>query len=85
MEKIKFAIEIAKFLVYLYSVIKALVLEIESLIPESGKGAEKFNIVKNAIINGGRIAGFTEEITDAAEQIIDRTIDQTVALEINGD
>lgn len=84
MEKVKFAIEVAKFLVYLYGIVKALVLEVEDLIPESGSGAKKFAIVKKAIIEAGEIAGFADGVATYAEGAIDKAINNAVSEEING-
>jgi len=84
MGKIQLAIQIAKIVLFLFFGLKDLVLQAEELVPESGKGKEKFAAVKAAIAAAAGVMGIAEQAVKAADKIIDDKINETVAKEING-
>lgn len=84
MSKIKLAIEIAQFVLFLIQAVKTLVLQAEEQLPEPGRGSEKFAWVKEAVVTAAQIAGFASDAVTAVDQVIDAKINQTVDADING-
>jgi hypothetical protein len=83
MSKFKLAFEIARFVLFLVTSIKNLVLEAEEQLPESGKGSEKFAAVKKAVIIAAKYAEISEKAVDTVDGFIDEQINQTVEETIN--
>jgi hypothetical protein len=82
--KLKQAFEIARFVLFIVTSVKALVLSAEEQLPESGKGSEKFAAVKQAIIMAARYADIASDIITTLDQYIDEQIDSAVSKWVNG-
>ena len=54
MGKISLAMEIAKFVLFIIRSLKDLVVQAEEMMPEPGRGSEKFAAVKEALITAAR-------------------------------
>lgn len=85
MTKLKLAFEIAKFILFVVTALKTLVINAEERLPESGHGKEKFAAVKKAIVLAAAYAGIAREAIEAADDFLNREIDATVASEINNE
>ena len=83
MGKLKLAFEIARFVLFLIASIKALVLQAEEQLPEAGKGSEKFQAVKTAVITAAKYADIADEEVDKADEFINDSIEGAVAKLIN--
>ena len=83
MGKLKLAFEIAKLVLFLIASIKDLVLQAEEQLPESGKGSEKFQAVKTAVITAAKYADIADEAVDKADDFINDAIEGAVAKFIN--
>ena len=83
MGKLKLAFEIAKFVLFLIASIKDLVLQAEEQLPEAGKGSEKFQAVKTAVITAAKYADIADEAVDKADEFINDSINGAVAKFIN--
>ena len=83
MSKLKLAFEIARFVVFLVTSIKDLVLQAEEQLPESGKGSEKFAAVKQAVIIAAKYADIGGEAVEAVDGFINEKINETVKETIN--
>lgn len=84
MGRFKLAFEIARFVLFLITSVKDLVLEAEEQLPESGKGSEKFAAVKTAVVAAAKYADIADEAVQKADAFIDDTIEHTVGTVING-
>lgn len=80
---IKSAIEIAKFALFVVRSVRELVVEIEQAMPEPGKGAEKFAIVKKTLITVAKYMGISTAVLETVDGMIDSQINEAVAEEIN--
>lgn len=83
MGKFKIAFEIARFVLFLVTSIKDLVLEAEERLPESGKGSEKFAAVKKAIITAAKYAEIGDDAIDKVDGFIDDQINSAVETHIH--
>ena len=83
MTKLKLAFEIGKFVVFIITSIKTLVLSAEEQLPEGGHGKQKFEAVKTAIIMAAKYAEIADEAIDAVDGFIDDQIEGAVAKFIN--
>lgn len=83
MSKFKLAFEIARFVLFLVTSLKDLVLEAEEQMPERGRGSEKFAAVKKAVITAAKYAEISEKAVDTVDDFIDSQINQTVSETIN--
>ena len=83
MGKLKLAFEIARFVVFLISSLKELVIQAEEQLPESGKGSEKFAAVKKAVIVAAKYADIADEAVDKVDDFIDEQIEGAVGKFIN--
>ena len=79
MGKLKLAFEIARFVLFLIASIKDLVLQAEEQLPESGKGSEKFEAVKTAVITAAKYADIADEAVDKVDEFINDSIEGAVA------
>ena len=84
MGKLKLAFEIARFVLFLIASIKDLVIQAEEQLPESGKGSEKFQAVKTAVITAAKYADIADEAIEKADAFVDDAIEGAVAKFING-
>jgi hypothetical protein len=84
MGKIQLAIQIARLALFLFFGLRELVLQAEELVPESGKGKEKFAAVKQAIAAAAAVMGIAEQALKVYDKTIEERIEETVAKEING-
>lgn len=78
------AFEVAKFLVWLILSVRKLVADAEQEMPEQGRGSEKFAAVKEAVTVAAQVAGMTDAAIDAVRPLVDKKINDAVAVEING-
>jgi hypothetical protein len=83
MGKISLAMEIAKFVLFIIRSLKDLVVQAEEMMPEPGRGSEKFAAVKEALITAARYAGMADEAVDRADAFIDEKINKEVQVQIN--
>ena len=83
MGKLKLAFEIARFVLFLIASIKDLVLQAEEQLPEAGKGSEKFQAVKTAVITAAKYADIADEAVDKVDEFINDSIEGAVAKFIN--
>ncbi len=83
MGKISLAMEIAKFVLFIIRSLKDLVVQAEEMMPEPGRGSEKFAAVKEALITAARYAGMADEAVDRADAFIDEKINKEVDQQIN--
>tara|TARA_R110000744_G_scaffold61849_13_gene127849 strand:- start:68 stop:325 length:258 start_codon:yes stop_codon:yes gene_type:complete len=83
MGKLKLAFEIARFVLFLITSIKDLVIQAEEQLPEAGKGSEKFQAVKIAIITAAKYADIADEAVDKADEFVNNSIEGAVAKFIN--
>jgi len=80
---IKTAIEIAKFILFVVRSVRELVVEIEQAIPEPGRGAEKFAIVKKTLLTVAKYMGISKAVLETVDGMVDDQINEAVAEEIN--
>ena len=83
MGKLKLAFEIARFVLFLITSIKDLVIQAEEQMPEAGKGSEKFAAVKEAVLTAAKYADIADEAVDKADEFIDNHIEDAVKKFIN--
>lgn len=83
MSKLKLAFEIGRFVVFIITSIKTLVLNAEEQLPASGQGQEKFEAVKTAIIMAAKYAEIADEAIVAVDGFIDEQINGAVGKFIN--
>lgn len=83
MGKLKLAFEIARFVLFLITSLKELVLQAEEQLPESGKGSEKFAAVKEAVITAAKYADIADEAVEKADAFVDDAINSAVGKFIN--
>lgn len=83
MNKLKMAFEIARFVLFIVTSVKTLVLNAEEQLPESGRGAEKFAAVKQAVLMAAGYADIASEAIQALDAFLDEQINTTVARWIN--
>ena len=83
MTKLKLAFDIAKFVLFLVTSIKDLVLQAEEQMPESGRGSEKFAAVKQAVITAAKYADIGSDAIEKVDGFIDEKINDTVKETIN--
>lgn len=83
MGKLKLAFEIAKFVLFLITSIKELVIQAEEQMPESGKGSEKFAAVKQAVLTAAKYADIADEAIDKADDFLNEHIESAVDKFIN--
>ena len=58
-------------------------LQAEEQLPEAGKGSEKFQAVKTAVITAAKYADIADEAVDKADEFINDSIEGAVAKFIN--
>jgi len=80
---IKTAIEVAKFILFVVRSVRELVVEIEQAIPEPGRGAEKFAIVKKTLLTVAKYMGISKAVLETVDGMVDDQINEAVAEEIN--
>ena len=80
---IKTPIEIAKFILFVVRSVRELVVEIEQAIPEPGRGAEKFAIVKKTLLTVAKYMGISKAVLETVDGMVDDQINEAVAEEIN--
>ena len=83
MNKLKIAFDIARFVLFIVTSLKTLVLNAEEQLPESGRGAEKFAAVKQAVIMAAGYADIASEAIEALDAFLEEQINSTVAKWIN--
>ncbi len=83
MGKLKLAFEIGRFVVFIVTSLKTLVLNAEEQLPEGGHGKEKFEAVKTAIIMAAKYAEIADEAIETVDGFIDEQIESTVAKFVN--
>ena len=83
MGKLKLAFEIGRFVVFIITSLKTLVLNAEEQLPEGGHGKEKFEAVKTAIIMAAKYAEIADEAIETVDGFIDEQIESTVAKFVN--
>jgi len=81
--KLKLAFEIGRFVVFIVTSLKTLVLNAEEQLPEGGHGKEKFEAVKTAIVMAAKYAEIADEAIEAVDGFIDDQIEGAVAKFIN--
>jgi hypothetical protein len=81
--KLKLAFEIGRFVVFIVTSLKTLVLNAEEQLPEGGHGKEKFEAVKTAILMAAKYAEIADEAIEAVDGFIDDQIEGAVAKFIN--
>lgn len=85
MNKLKLAFEIGRFIVFIVTSIKTLVLSAEEQLPEGGHGKEKFEAVKTAIVMAAKYAEIADEAIEAVDGFIDEQIEGAVSKHINAE
>lgn len=85
MNKIKLAFDIARFVLFIVTSLKTLVLSAEEQLPEPGRGSEKFAAVKQAVIMAADYADIASEAIEALDTFLDEQINTTVQKWINSD
>lgn len=83
MGKLKLAFEIGRFVVFIVTSLKTLVLNAEEQLPEGGHGKEKFEAVKTAILMAAKYAEIADEAIEAVDGFIDEQIEGAVSKFIN--
>ena len=83
MGKLKLAFEIARFVLFLITSIKELVIQAEEHMPEPGKGSEKFAAVKESILTAAKYADIADEAIEKADEFVDTHIEAAVQKFIN--
>jgi hypothetical protein len=83
MGKLKIAFEIARFVLFLVTSVKDLVLQAEEQMPESGRGSDKFAAVKQAVITAAKYADIGGDAIEKVDSFIDDKINETVKETVN--
>lgn len=78
-------IQIAKFMVFVISSVKQLVIEVEQQMPEPGRGAEKFAVIKKTLTTVGKYMGISTAVLETVDSMVADEINEAVATEINGE
>ena len=76
-------IELAKFILFVVRAVKELVVEIEQAMPEPGRGAEKFSLVKKTLTTVASYMGISTAVLETVDGLLDDKINEAVAEEIN--
>jgi len=76
-------LQVAQFVIWLLLNLPKLVKAAEEMIPESGKGAEKFAAVKEAVTVAAQVAGMADKALAVVTPLIDSKINAAVATTVN--
>lgn len=77
------AFQVARFVIWLVLNIRALVVQAEAELPESGQGSAKFAAVKEAVTVAAKVAGMADAAISAVQPLVESKINDAVAVEIN--